>query len=113
VWSSPGETISEWRPEDEVFLVDAVSSGAAPGTVHRIDASERALPAEIFRASTHHLGVPEAVEIARALGPLPARLVVYGIEGASFDAGRGLTPAVAAAADGVAAAMREEVAGSA
>lgn len=108
----PTGLISEWGPEDAVWLVDAVSSGAAPGTVHRIDASARALPAEIFRASTHHLGVPEAIEIARALGRLPARLVVYGIEGASFDAGRGLTPEVAAAASRVVEATRDEVAAS-
>jgi hydrogenase maturation protease len=105
----PTGLISEWGPEDEVWLVDAVSSGAAPGTVHRIDASERELPAAIFRASTHHLGVPEAVEVARALGRFPARLVVYGIEGANFEAGRGLTPEVEGALEQVVAALRVEV----
>jgi hydrogenase maturation protease len=105
----PTGLIDTWEPADEVWLVDAVSSGAAPGTVHRIDASERELPAEIFRASTHHLGVPEAVELARALGRLPRRVIVYGVEGADFDAGRGITPEVDAAADQVVAAVREEV----
>jgi hydrogenase maturation protease len=105
----PTGLISEWGPEDEVWLVDAVSSGAGPGTVHRIDASERELPAAIFRASTHHLGVPAAVEVARALGRLPARLVVYGIEGANFEAGRGLTPEVEGALEQVVAALRVEV----
>lgn len=106
----PTGLIDAWEPTDEVWLVDAVSSGAAPGTVHRIDASKRELPAEIFRASTHHLGVPEAVELARALGRLPRRVIVYGVEGADFDAGRGITPEVDAAADRVATAVREEVA---
>jgi hydrogenase maturation protease len=106
----PTGLIDTWDPGDEVWLVDAVSSGAAPGTVHRLDASERELPAEIFRASTHHLGVPEAVELARALGRLPRRVIVYGIEGADFDAGRGITPEVAAAAERVVEAVREEVA---
>jgi hydrogenase maturation protease len=106
----PTGLIDTWEPGDEVWLVDAVSSGAAPGTVHRLDASERELPAEIFRASTHHLGVPEAVELARALGRLPRRVIVYGVEGADFDAGRGITPEVAAAAEQVVEAVREEVA---
>lgn len=106
----PTGLIDTWEPSDEVWLVDAVSSGAAPGTVHRIDASERGLPAEIFRASTHHLGVPEAVELARALGRLPRRVIVYGVEGADFDAGRGITPEIAAAAEQVVEAVREEVA---
>ena len=105
----PTGLIDTWEPADEVWLVDAVSSGADPGTVHRIDASERELPAEIFRASTHHLGVPEAVELARALGRLPRRVIVYGVEGADFDAGRGITPEVDAAADQVVEAVREEV----
>ena len=57
------------------------------GTIHRLDASERELPAELFRASTHHVGLAEAVELARALGRLPARTVIYGIEGESFEIG--------------------------
>jgi hydrogenase maturation protease len=94
---------------DALWLVDAVSSGAPPGTVHRIDAAERALPAELFRTSTHHIGLAEAVELARALGRLPRTAVVFGIEGASFEAGHGLTPAVEAAVERVAEQVREEV----
>jgi hydrogenase maturation protease len=40
------------------------------------------------------MGLPEAVELARELGRLPGRLVVYGIEGENFEAGEGLTEAV-------------------
>jgi len=87
----------------------AVSSGAPPGTVHRIDAGGRALPADLFRASTHHLGLADAVELARALGRLPARVVFYGIEGESFDAGQGLTTDVAGAVECVAQTVQEEV----
>lgn len=102
--------IAAWEGTDAVWLVDAVSSGAAPGTVHRLDASDRELPGEVFRTSTHHVGLAEAVELARALGRLPGRTVVYGIEGGSFDVGDELTPAAAAALDAVAAAVRGEVA---
>ena len=94
---------------DSLWLVDAVSSGAPPGTVHRIDAGGRALPADLFRASTHHLGLADAVELARALGRLPARVVFYGIEGESFDAGQGLTTDVAGAVECVAQTVQEEV----
>ena len=78
----------------EALVVDAVSSGADPGTLHRFDATREPLPAELFKSSTHALGIPDAVELARELGRLPDRLVVYGIEGESFEAGEGLTPAV-------------------
>jgi len=105
----PASLIDAWDGADALWLVDAVSSGAAPGTVHRIDVAERELPAEFFRASTHHLGLAEAVELARALGRLPARTVFFGIEGSSFDAGEGLSAEVAAAAPRVAEQIRKEV----
>ena len=43
--------------------------------------------------------LPEAVELARELDRLPRRLVVYGIEGESFEAGEGLSPAVETTVD--------------
>ena len=61
--------------------------GAEPGTVHRFDAASGPLPSREFRSSTHALGIGETVELARALGRLPARLVVFGIEGESFGSG--------------------------
>ncbi len=94
---------------DAVVLVDAVSSGAEPGTVHRLDAAAAPLPGELFRHSTHHLGLAEAVELARALGTLPEETIVVGVEGASWSAGDGLSDDVAAAVDGAASAVLEEV----
>jgi hydrogenase maturation protease len=91
---------------EAAILIDAVQSGAAPGTVHRFDAACEPLPSTLLRCSTHALGVAEAVELARALGQLPARLAVYGIEGADFGIGEGLSAPVAAAA----AALVEELA---
>ncbi|MGZ6729474.1 MAG: hydrogenase maturation protease [Gaiellaceae bacterium] len=106
----PTSLIDSWEGAEAVWLVDAVSSGAEPGTVHRHDASERELPATLFRTSTHHFGLAEAVELARALGRLPETTVVYGIEGANFQTGETLSPEVEAAAARVADAVREEVA---
>lgn len=105
----PTALIDAWEGAAVLWLVDAVSSGAEAGTIHRLDASERELPAELFRGSTHHVGLAEAVELARALDRLPRQTVVYGVEGGSFEVGDELTPAVAAAVERVAAAVREEV----
>jgi hydrogenase maturation protease len=107
----PTGLIDAWEGTDAVWLVDAVSSGAEPGTVHRYEASEHELPAALFDTSTHHMGLAEAVELARALGRLPETTIVYGIEGASFATGETLSPAVESAAARVAEAVREEVAG--
>lgn len=90
--------IDLFSTEAAVVLVDAARSGAASGTVHRFDGMAP-LPAEFFHYSTHRFGLAEAVETARALGLLPARLAVYGIEGAEFAAGTTLSPVVAAAAE--------------
>ena len=101
----PSNLIDAWEREPAVILVDAVSSRAAGGTVHRLDASTDALPARLFRGSTHHLSVAEAVELGRCLGRLPARVEFIGIEGRRFEAGAGLTPEVARAVDDVAAQL--------
>jgi hydrogenase maturation protease len=78
--------------------------------VHRYDAGEGPLPAQVFRSSTHAFGVGDAVELSRALGRLPARLVVYGVEGSSFAAGAGLSKPVATAVDGVVEAIARDLA---
>jgi hydrogenase maturation protease len=79
------------------YLIDAVSSGAPPGTVHRFDVAAEPLPSISFAASTHGLGLAEAIELARAMRSLPSTCVVYGIEAASFEDGQPLSPAVSAA----------------
>jgi hydrogenase maturation protease len=86
----------------EVVLVDAVSSGSPAGTVHVFEAGSEPLPAALFGASsTHALGLAEAIELARSLGQLPGRVLVYGVEGENFAFGKGLSPEVAAAAERV------------
>jgi hydrogenase maturation protease len=67
------------------------------------------VPVGVFRSSTHAFGVGDAVEIARALRKLPARVIVYGVEGGSFEAGAGLTEAVEAAVARVAAAVLRDL----
>ncbi|NKE73287.1 hydrogenase maturation protease [Candidatus Manganitrophus noduliformans] len=101
--------LEAWRGAEDVFLIDAVQSGAPPGTVHRIDVSTQPLPASLFRHSTHAFGIAEAVELARVLHQLPPRLIIYGIEGERFDAGVGLSPAVEKAVAEVEARLREEI----
>jgi hydrogenase maturation protease len=96
--------VEAWAGADRV-VVDAAASGAPPGTVRRFDARSGPLPARHLRSSTHAFGVPDAVELARALGRLPGRLDVYAIEGASFTAGDRLSPAVERAVDELAATL--------
>ncbi|HET7567948.1 MAG TPA: hydrogenase maturation protease [Gaiellaceae bacterium] len=101
--------IDSWAGHERAILVDATESGAEPGTVRRVPADEGPLPPELQRSSTHLLGVAEAVELARALGRLPAHTIVYGIEGGRFDTGAPLSPEVEEMVEVVAAAIRREV----
>lgn len=94
--------IEAWRGAGHVAVIDAVHSGARPGTVHRFDAHAAPVPARFFHYSTHAFSVAEAVELARALNQLPSRLIIHGIEGREFTAGEGLSPEVAAAVEQVA-----------
>ena len=105
----PTRIIDAWKDARAAVIVDAVQSGADPGTLHRIDASRERVPAHVFRSSTHAFSVAEAIELARALGRLPKSIVVYGVEGATFAAGVGLTPQVETAVDGVVEAVLEDL----
>ena len=105
---APIELSARWGPDDAVVLVDAARSGAAPGHVHRFDALAGPLPADVLAVSTHALGVAAGIELGRALGRLPRRLVVLAVEGARFEPGAAPTPAVLAVVDRVAdLALRE------
>ena len=90
----PSRLIDAFGAADIVLIVDAVSTGAPAGTVHRFDVSEAPIPIRDLHPSTHALGIGDALELARALGRLPARAVVFGVEGSEFGAGEGMTPAV-------------------
>jgi hydrogenase maturation protease len=81
-----------WAGEECVCLIDAVRSGAPPGTIHRVCVNETRIPA--WFVSSHVFGVAEAVELSRELGTLPQKMVIFGIEVAETRAGSGLSDRV-------------------
>jgi hydrogenase maturation protease len=87
-----------WQSQITVILVDATTSEAPPGTIHRIDARKQQIPRGNFRCSSHGFSVSEAIELARTLNQLPPRLLVFGIEGKDFTTGIGLSDEVEQAA---------------
>lgn len=93
----PSRLMEAWEGAESVLLVDTVSSGAPPGTLHSFDAGGEAVPARTFRSSTHAIGIADTIELARALGRLPGRVRVYGVEAGGFTTGAELTPAVESA----------------
>jgi hydrogenase maturation protease len=93
--------IDDWAGYDAVVLVDAVTAINEPGRVHRLDLAADRLPRGWSQSSSHAFGLAETVELARALGRLPRRLVLYLVEGNCFETGAPLSPSVAAAIDQV------------
>jgi hydrogenase maturation protease len=98
---------------DAVFVIDAVRSGAPPGTVHRLTPND--LPSVALRpAGTHTLTLAEVIGMARALSTntrprLPARLTCFGIEATTFAPGAPMSAPVADAVEPVAAALLREI----
>lgn len=118
----PVGLIDIWSRTPAVVLVDAMRSGGRPGTIRRFDGGRDPLPVAPRRsgagidrlpvafgavASTHAGGLEAAIELARVLGRLPPRLIVYGVEGRSFEPGMAVSDPVRAA---LASVVRQVVA---
>jgi len=89
--------IEDWSGCYGLVCVDAAAPLGQPGRIHRIDLDSRPLPKDVSAMSSHHLGLAEAIGLARTLELAPRRIIVYAVEGGSFDSGAPPTPAVAAA----------------
>ena len=88
-----------WQDADAVILLDAVQSGAPPGTIHRFTVDQNLrLPAS-FPSCTHRFGIVQALDLAIALRRLPRTLMIYGIEGECFEHGVGLSVPVQSAVE--------------
>jgi hydrogenase maturation protease len=91
-------------------LVDASHTGEPAGSTRRLDVSMKPPPASLGSStSTHAVGVGEALELARALGRLPGRVVLHAIEGERFDTGRDLSGPVRAALPALCEAVLDDV----
>lgn len=105
----PVRLIEAWAGASLAIVVDAVRADEArAGRTHRIEISDAdAWPGQAV--SSHGLGLGEAVGLARALGLMPARLIVHAVEATEFSFGVGLTPPVAAATEALARAVLDDL----
>jgi hydrogenase maturation protease len=109
----PSALLDTWAGAGRVVVVDAMTSGRAPGSVVSLDVTEGVLPAGGWAAGgTHALGLAAAIELSRVLGRLPRSLVVVGVEvdaaHATAAEGSGLSAEVlAAVGPAVDAVLRE------
>jgi hydrogenase maturation protease len=115
VHEDPTALIESWSGRRLAVVVDAVRSGSPAGTLRVLETGAAAAPlpesawAGTGRGGTHAFGLAAAVELARALGRLPQRLVVVGVEAVAFDYGAPLSPGVAAAVPAAVDGVVDEV----
>ncbi|GLK58870.1 hydrogenase maturation protease [Azotobacter vinelandii] len=101
--------IETWRDLEALVCVDASAPQGEPGRIRRLDPGADGLFRDISLTSSHGFGLAEALGLARTLGLAPPRVVVYALEGSRFTPGAPLSGAVAAALDGLAARLLDEL----
>jgi len=96
---------------DRAIIVDAVISGAEPGTVHRF--KDDVLPnRDVLPLSVHGINVVDAIALGRQVQPdeMPKEIVIVGVEIADRTPfTQGLSPAVAAAIPEAVKAVKREI----
>lgn len=106
IMDRPGALLlTHWHDADCVIVVDAVRSGAPPGTRHRLEPGEWAVTESV---SSHGFGLASALELARALDDLPPHLVLHGIEIDPSNAGFSLSEPVRRALSGLVREIERE-----
>ncbi len=93
------------------ILIDAAQSGAAPGTISRLDAQTLEDGSEPW--SSHGFGFSATLALGRALNDLPQDVVVFLVEipaDAGFEPAENLSAPVATAIPDLTAAVLNEIA---
>jgi hydrogenase maturation protease len=107
----PARLIEAWAGAPVAVIVDAVrAEPAVPGRLHRL-VLHRADTTVAPPTSSHGLGLDCAIGLAQALDRMPGMLILHAIEVGDVGQGTGMTPAVAAAIDALATAVRLDLDG--
>ena len=93
----------------DVIVIDACRSDAPAGTIHRYDAAQTPIPADIACISSHGFGLAAALELARTFEQLPHRCIVLAVDGKDFTQGAPLSAQVAAQFDALMARIAQEI----
>lgn len=88
------EMIEDLSNLDLLIVLDVVKTGAAPGTVVKIEGDE--IPV-FFRSklSPHQIALPDVLASLELLDTMPKEIVVLGVEFISLELGMEMTPTVA------------------
>lgn len=97
----PTRLIDSWTDVHLAVVIETVRRGDPPGTVAAVEwetcTGSSAAPHR--EHGSHSLGVLEAIELGDAVGRMPGRLRLIGIEPEDVGWGEGLSPAIATGVD--------------
>ena len=88
--AEPLDLLGKWDFADLAVVIDATRSGSALGTILISDLDDDGavqLVQSAQHTSTHGLGIPDDLRLARVLHAAPCRVVLVGIEGRNFGDG--------------------------
>lgn len=107
----PAVLLNAWTGASLAVVIDAaVARPSQPGRIRRYTASDFTGPDVAVGVSSHGLDLARVYALGRAVGVIPAELVVFTVDAADTGYGVGLTPAVAAALPEVTARVIAEIA---
>lgn len=104
----PTQLLDAWAGAPLAVMIDAVlCEPSTPGRVHRTTLDGTGLGTQA--ASSHGMGIPEAVRLAEVLDRAPRELIVFAVEAADLGFGTELSGPVRAAVPAVVDAVLDEL----
>lgn len=91
-----------------VYVIDACQMNAPSGFWKRIDAHKFPIPSDAPQTSTHGMGITQAIDLAKVLGILPSKLIIYAINGEHYNLSTSPSLSVGQAIDTVAQHILQE-----
>lgn len=93
----------------DLLIIDAVRAAQPPGTLVRLAGD--AIPAALaHKLSMHQFGLAELLAVGSLQGPMPQRIVLWGMVPATIEPGLELSAPVAGALDALVEAVAGELA---
>jgi hydrogenase maturation protease len=103
------DLLPSMKEAQRLIIVDAVDTGAAPGTLVRLCGGEIP-PALETRLSPHQIGLKELLTVASLLGQAPGETVLWGVQPESIEMALRLSPPVDAQLEPLAGKVLDELA---
>jgi hydrogenase maturation protease len=79
---------------DRAIVIDAISTGADPGTVHRYRFVDGAFAGEIPEMTMHDFSFAEALQAGREAYDIPGEVLIFGVEPARIEMSMELSDSV-------------------